>query len=267
MDTIELRKIVGNSDIFGKLKNDDKIFFLNIFDILNNNDINKEEFIFHGFECSFVEGSPKLRVLHLEFPGILLNKEMKIKIKKRREKKISEVIRSMGNYFNVEYDVDLCKKIFEFNDGRVNFPIQIGLEYEENKKPKIKIYLSVNSSDFPLSLFFKIMNIDKRAVMKGFLENSKFDAVAVDFMPDKKSSLKLYPLTSRDSGLLVRISETGEIFSKKSWVRFQGGLGQERFLGNSFFNLPLFLQNRIRKDNLKVSYLCLEGKKKSVYFR
>ncbi len=267
MDKIEVKKIIKNRNISGKIKKTEELFLLEIIEMLDANSFSNAEFTFRGFESSFVESKPNVRLLHLEFPKIGLGKAKKIKISRMREQKIVNVMSAMEAYFGCKYNLNLCQKIFKFNKKNGTFPIQIGLEFERNQKPKIKIYLSVNSAAFSLGLFLRVSEVDNQLDITRRFENSKFDTVAVDFLPGSEFSLKLYPLTAENRGLLVRISREGKIFSRKAWVRFPGGLSAENFAGNEFFNFNLLLHDYIKQAKLKVFYLCLEGSRKSLYFR
>lgn len=222
--------------------------------------------ISQDFEFSFIEGENKIRLNHLLFLDM---REVDGTGKEKMEdriNRISLVAEEIEKRFNVKFDKSIFKKILLFAKKNKKFPLQFGLEYDLELKPKMKIYLSVNAKNFPLKTFCHLIKFNSKIINDIFLGN-KFDTVAIDFLPNGTSLLKLYPLVSENSGLTVRFYDGKKIISKKIWHRIPGGLGMEDFKKSKFLSTPIFLEKYIIKNKIKIAYLCNEKNKKSFYFR
>lgn len=266
MNASETNDLIGNRSVSGDIGDDAKAFFSEVIDTLDGGGFETGNFHGRGFEGSFVEGAPKVRLLHLEFPAKSSGKSEIRKMRSRREVVVIDILRKGGERFSCRYDIGFCEKFFAFNEGNGAFPVQVGLECEASGKPRIKAYLSVNADDFPLEEFCALADIGNVDTIR-FLKDKRFDTVAVDFLPDGRVAVKFYPLISENKGLLVRISDDGSMYSKKSWIRFPQGIDIGNVSKSGFFDVPLSLRDHMAGNGLKVHYLCLENGKGSVYFR
>ncbi len=267
MNGLKARSMIADQDVSGVLGNDERDFFLEVIDALDTEVFDAGTFRSRGFEGSFVEGSPKIRLLHLEFPMDSFETSEIQNIRKCREDMIIGILRMAEQRFSCRYDVDFCETFFAFNTGNGAFPVQVGMEYESGiDGPRLKVYLSINAGPFPLEAFCALSGIDNADTIR-FLQGKRFDTVAVDFLPNGKVAIKFYPLISENKGLLLRISYDGSMSSKKSWIRFPQGIDVGNVSKSGFFDVPLFLRDHIGKSRMKVHYICLENGKRSIYFR
>jgi hypothetical protein len=266
MNESAARDLIGDKSVSGDIGDDTKTFLFELIDILDAEYFDAKRFCRREFEGSFVEDIPKIRLLHLEFPHKVADGDIPVDIRKRREETMIDILRKTGEYFRCRYAVDFCKKFLSFNAENGAFPLQIGLEHEESGKPKVKAYLSVNSGDFPVEKFFLLAGIDAADTMR-FLRGKRFDTVAVDFLSDGKTSIKFYPLSSGNAGLLARLDDDGSIVSRKAWVRFPRGLDIGNISESGFFDVPLSLRDHMERCGMRVSYMCLENGRESIYFR
>ena len=266
MNASAVHDLIGTRSISGVIGEDVKEFFFEVVDTLDKDRFGAENFHSRGFEGSFVEGAPRIRLLHLEFPWKSSAQSTIRKISGEREDVIIDILRKSGERFSCRYDSDFCKNLFTFNEKNGAFPVQLGMECESSGKPKIKAYLSVNAGEFPLEKFCLFAGIDNADTIR-FLKEKRFDTVAVDFLPNGKVAIKFYPLISENKGLLLRISYDGSMSSKKSWIRFPRGLDIGTVSKSGLFDVPLFLREQGGKHGFKVHYICLENGKRSIYFR
>jgi len=242
-----------------------KKFLFEIVDVLNRNTDKKVSFS-NKFEFSLIENEPKIRLLYLDFWQLNLPAQIIKKILKKREIVIISIFQKLSQKFNCFYYLSLLKSFFQFNQKSGLWPIQFGLEYKK-EPPKIKIYLSINGQDFPFNFFCNSFSL-KYKILEKKIGRRKLDAIAIDFLPNGEYIFKFYPLDSHRNGWLYKVSKNSEILSIKKWQRLVWGLTlkgmQEKKLN---VKLSLFLKNFIAKNNLKISYFCQEGNKKSIYFR
>jgi len=246
-----------------EIKNKD--FFLEIIKYLDEK-VEKEYSLRHYFEFSLIENEPRMRLLHLFFWQPNLPLRIVEKIIREREKEIAFIFQKVSRKFKCAYNLSLLQSFFQFNQKFGLWPIQFGLEYKK-EPPKIKIYLSINGQDFPFNFFCNSFNL-KYKILEKKIGQRKLDTIAIDFLPNGEYIFKFYPLDSHRNGWLYRVSKNSEILSIKKWQRLVWGLTlkgmQEKKLN---VKLSLFLKNFIAKNNLKISYFCQEGNKKSIYFR
>lgn len=266
MDRTAACGLIGNRDISGSVGDDERSFFLEVVDVLDMGYSGSDDFHIREFEYSFVESEPMIRLLHLEFPKEEAGKKRLREIRERREAVIADILSMAERNFGCRYDADSCRKMLAFNAGNGSFPVQVGMECRTGGRPKVKVYLSVNAGRFPVKAFCLSMGIDGGRVTRS-LGDRPLDAVAVDFLPGGGISIKLYPLTAENKGLLMRISTDGTVLSRKSWARLPFGLDIGSVSKNGFFDVPLSLRADTERHALRVSYLCLENGKRSVYFR
>ena len=242
-----------------------KKFLLETVDFLDKN-INKKISFYNGFEFSLIEEEPKIRLLHLDFWQPNLSIQDIKKIIKKRETVIASIFQQLNRKFNSAYNLSLLQSFFRFNEKTGLWLIQFGLEYQNKKKPKIKVYLGINKDKFPLKNFCREFCLDYK-LLKQRLKNKKFDTVAVDFLPNSDYDFKFYPLTAQNKGLLYRTSKESKISSVKNWARFPDGLIVDDKKVVNFIKLPTYLYNLIKDNNFKIHYFCQENDKKSIYFR
>ncbi len=247
-----------------KIKN--KKFFFEIINFLDKN-VNKKFSFFNGFEFSFIENQPKVRLLHLDFWYPTLSLSIFKKIIEKREKTIILLFKKFSQKFHCFYSLELLKKFFQFNREEKNFPIQFGFEWNKKSQPRLKVYLSINGINFSLKKFCHEFQLNKLQTQKNFLKNKKFDTIALDFFPHGGYCFKFYPLLTKSKGLLLRINKDSKIISIKKWKRFPKGLEIEDSKVRNFIKLPKYLFTIIKKLDFKVHYLCEENSKKSIYFR
>lgn len=239
--------------------------FLKVVDVLYKLHPNRF-FPFNEFEFSFVAGNDFLRFLHLLFwKPSLTGREIR-KFLKKRGGNIKKVFSILGKKFNCRYNLNLYESLLKFNRESNLWPMQFGLEYDRKEGPKVKIYLSINGKSFSLEKFCITFKLNYKKIKKVFY-NKKFDAIAVDFLPNGKYFFKFYPLSGKNKGLLFRMDKNSKIFSVKTWQRFPGGLSVKNKKKFQFMKLPDFIFKFIKDNNLKIHYLCEENGKKSIYFR
>jgi hypothetical protein len=210
------------------------------------------------FEFSFIEGEERIRFNHLYLQDY--NEEDNFFAERMKKISLAMKMISQENKVKVE-EVILLKLLFFAGRNRL-FPLQFGLACDVTGKIKIKLYLGINGKDFPLDLFMDTLGFK--------VENNrevKLDAIALDFAPNEEAALKLYPLSTRDNGTLLRFTKEGKIFSRKVWCRISKGIEMEKFMKKKFIAVPTFLEKEITENKMKVSYLCVENGKKSFYFR
>ncbi len=210
------------------------------------------------FEFSFIEGEERIRFNHLYLQEY--NEENNFFAE--RIKKISLAMKMISQENKVKVEKDILSKLLFFVGRNRCFPLQFGLACDVTGNIKIKLYLGINGKDFPLDLFLDTLGFK--------LENNrevKLDAIALDFVPNGEAALKLYPLSMKDNGTLLRFTKEGKIVSRKAWCRIPGGIEMEKFMRKKFIAVPIFLEKDIIKNKMKVSYLCTENGKKSFYFR
>ena len=242
-----------------------KNFLLEIIDFLDKN-INKKISFYNGFEFSLIEEEPKIRLLHLDFWQPNLSIQDIKKIIKKRETVIASIFQQLNRKFNSAYNLSLLQSFFRFNEKTGLWPIQFGLEYQNKKKPKIKVYLGINKDKFPLKNFCREFCLDYK-LLKQRLKNKKFDTVAVDFLPNSDYDFKFYPLITQNKGLLYRANKASKIVSVKTWLRFLDGLSGNDEQVHKFIKLPAWFYRILRENNFKIHYFCKENDKKSIYFR
>jgi len=242
-----------------------KKFLLEIVDFLDKG-IDKKVNFFNGFELSLIEGESKIRLLYLSFWQPNLSSANIKKILKERERTIISIFQQISQKFHSRYNLSLLQIFFQFNKKAGHWPIQFGFECQKNSKPKLKVYLSVNSGDFPWEEFCDKFKLNRGILSKKF-KNKKFDTIAIDFSPDKDYCFKFYPLVAIDKGLLYRVDKGSRVTSIKIWLRFPRGLFIDDERINKFIRLPALIYKIIKDNNFKIHYLCEENGRKSIYFR
>ena len=240
-------------------------FLLEIIDYLDKK-VNKEYSFHHDFEFSLIENKPVIRLLHLNFWQPNLSSANIKKILKERERTIISIFQQISQKFHSRYNLSLLQIFFQFNKKAGHWPIQFGFECQKNSKPKLKVYLSVNSGDFPWEEFCDKFKLNRGILSKKF-KNKKFDTIAIDFSPDKDYCFKFYPLVAIDKGLLYRVDKGSRVTSIKIWLRFPRGLFIDDERINKFIRLPALIYKIIKDNNFKIHYLCEENGRKSIYFR
>lgn len=267
MNNIRAKKFINLLSRIWKIK--EVKFLLEIVDFLDKNTDKKLSF-YSDFEFSLIEDEPKVRLLHLNFWQLNLSSKVIKKIIEKREKAILFFFRKISQKFKCSYNSSLPSAFFQYNRENGLWPIQFGLEYQNNSLPIIKIYLSVEErypkrkKEFSLKKFSDFFNLNFQNLNKIF-KNKKFDTIAFDFLPNNRYFLKFYPYSQENQGYLYRILLSSKIHSIKSWQRFPAGLLFEE-ISEKFF-LPLFLRKFIKKNKVKIHYLCQEKNKQSIYFR
>lgn len=264
MDNIQAKKIIGILSKAWSLKN--KKDLSRIVDFLDKG-IDKEVSFYNGFEFSFVENAHQLRLLHLNFwnPDLAINGIRKVI--EIREKTVYSIFKQLHKEFSCCYNLPIYQSFCQFNNENGPWPIQFGLAYQEEAKPKIKVYLSLNEQDskrFPLKNFFCYFNLDFQKLNKLFIKKY-LDVVAIDFLSNNKYLFKFYPYIRKNQGYLYRILPSSRVTSIKSWNRFPDGLLFEG-IPREFCFSPLY-KKIIKINGFKAHYLCKEGNKQSVYFR
>jgi hypothetical protein len=263
MNNIQAKKIVTLLAQKWKIKN--KKFFFELVEFLDKN-VNKKYSFYNGFEFSWIEKEPKIRLLHLDFWKTNLSRSSIEKILKKRTKSIVSIFNKFTKQFNCSYKLSLLKKFLKFNKAINRWPVQFGFEYQKKMKPKLKVYLSVNGDRFPMRTFCNEFNLNYKLLNRKF-NDKKFDAIAIDFLPNNDYCFKFYPIKNKNEGFLFRITKNSETISVKKWKRFPEGLSIKDKRVINFIKLPKFLYKIIKKNNLKVHYLCEENGKRSIYFR
>ncbi len=262
---MDLKKAKKTIDVISeKWKIDQVDFFKEVLDKLwveeKKNDSVQE------FEFSLVEKKEKIRWNHLYFLSTDVSNIEKARQREKRRTTIQATVKMIERRLATIYNGKILEKVLLFFEENEKFPLQFGLEYGDDKKPKIKIYLSINGEKFPLRKFCEAVGTDPENIAEIYGQE-KLDTVAVDFLPAGKFSLKLYPLISKNFGTLVRISEKETVVSKKIWRRFPKGILLEKTKNSNFSFIPIFLRDYIISSKIRVHYLCLEGQTRSLYFR
>jgi hypothetical protein len=265
MKKTTVKKIIKKSSLMGEIKPDEVNFFCRLADVLDESRFPKKDFESREFEISFLENSPKLRLLHLEFWQPDKSAERKKEILKLREDNILEIVQMIEKNFDCNYDLKSMEELFGFNRKESSWPIQFGIEFAAGLKPKIKIYLSINGAKFSLKKFCEEFNLKNSLWLK--LKKYKFDTVAMDFSEKRKVAFKFYPFTGKTEGLLLRIGKQSEIISQKVWLRLPGGINMHKMKQLNFMDISRELEDFIVENKLKIRYLCYEADKKSLYFR
>jgi len=264
MNVVQAKKLIINL-LKRKSKSKNEKFFLNIADLLDEG-VDKKLSFASDFEFSLNNGESNLRLLHLDFcvSGLIIRKVKKII--EKREKIINTVFQKISQKFNCHYNLKTLESFFSFNKKNGPWPIQFGFECQKNSKPKLKVYLSVNGSDFPWEEFCDRFKLNRGILNKKF-KNKRFDTVAIDFSSDSGYCFKFYPLIAINKGLLCRVNKNSKIISIKKWRRFPDGLAARDKRISNFIKLPPNLYKIIENNDFKTHYLCEENGKKSVYFR
>ena len=135
MNKIQTRKIIFELAKERRLRKVEPL--LEIIDFLDKK-TNKRLFFLNEFEFSFIEKTPKIRLLHLNFwqqnlPALIVKK-----ILKKREKTTISIFQKLSQKFNCFYNSFLLQSFFRFNKKIGPWPVQFGLEYNGKSKPKIK---------------------------------------------------------------------------------------------------------------------------------
>ena len=242
-----------------------KNFLLEIIDFLDKN-VDKKTSFSNEFEFSLIENESQIRLLHLNFWPLNLPIQIVKKILKKRKTVIISIFQQLNRKFNSAYNLSLLQSFFRFNEKTGLWLIQFGLEYQNKKKPKIKVYLGINKDKFPLKKFCREFCLDYK-LLKQRLKNKKFDTVAVDFLPNSDYDFKFYPLITQNKGLLYRANKASKIVSVKTWLRFLDGLSGNDEQVHKFIKLPAWFYRILRENNFKIHYFCKENDKKSIYFR
>ena len=263
MNNIQTKRFITFLAKKWEIKN--KKFLLEIVDFLDKN-IDKKTSFSNEFELSLIENEPKIRLLHLFFWRPNLSIQIIKKILKKREAAIISVFNQFNWQFNCSYNLSLFQIFFQFNKKAGLWPIQFGFECQKNLKPKLKVYLSVNGSNFSWEEFCDKFKLNRGILSKKF-KNKKFDTVAIDFSLDKNYCFKFYPLIAINRGLLYRVDKNSKIISIKKWRRFPDGLTVDDKRISNFIKLPPNLYKIIENNDFKTHYLCEENGKKSIYFR
>ncbi len=220
--------------------------------------------VVQAFEFSFLEDTEMIRVNHLYFAD--MGEKHSDAVRRERKEKIISVVRTVGQKYSMKFDECSFGNVLAFSDSDDRFPLQFGLEYGRNERLRIKLYFSIDGLSFPSQSFCDTIGLGYGESVEAYAENG-FDTVAVDFLPDGKTRLKVYPLSSRHSGTLLRFSESGVVVSKKVWQRIPEGVNARQFLESGFLSVPDILGKYMVENRLRISYLCEERGKRSVYFR
>lgn len=242
-----------------------KGFFLKVIKILHKS-ADQETTASNEFEFSLIDKEPNLRVLHLCFwkPN-LTKQEIGIIIKKRGLSFIY-IFKYLKQKFNAFYNLSLFRSLIEFDQKNGQFPVQFGMEYSNGFLPKIKVYLSVNRAIFNLKEFCLCFNLAYGSLKKES-GDYYFDAIGIDLLPDGKFYFKFYPLQHFHRGALCRIDKESKKLSVKFWERFPQKLTLFQYDKMNYMKLPPFVRDFFKKMDLRVSYLSIENKKRSLYFR
>lgn len=235
-------------------------FFLKIIDFLYLNN-NQNKSIANEFEFSFVEKKLSIRILHLNFPkpSMLLSEEAK------RKKMILSLFKKIGREFETSYNTQICNSLFDFNRNYGCWPIQFGFEHIQDIAPKLKVYLSINSKHFSIKKFCDFFKLSSKSLSPLFV-GKKFDAIAIDFLPNNNYFIKIYTI-SRNKGKLFRIDDKSQVKSIKQYWRFPAGIDINKIDKKFVFRIDEKVVNFIVKNDSKIHYFCVEGKRKSIYLR
>jgi hypothetical protein len=244
-------------------------FLFEIVDFLDKK-VNKKISFSNEFEFSLIEGEPKIRLLHLNFWQPDLSIPTIKKILKKKEAIITFIFQKISQKFKSSYNFFILKSLFQFNQKNGLWPIQFGLECQKNFQPKLKIYLSLierKKERFSLKKFCEHFQL-KYQILRKKIKGRKFDTTAIDFLPQNRVFLKIYPFREKNKGVkgvLWRVSSSSQIGSKKVWQRFPEGVNIEKF--SDKIKIDSFIKKFIKENNFKVHYFCLEKNKPSIYFR
>lgn len=263
MDRIFAKKLLALLSV--PLKRENVKTVSEIIDLLGKDPLEKICF-YSGFEFSFVENDESLRLLHLSFLREGVSQEDVKKFKKKRHDDVLRVFRIIGSRFDSNYDFPALSMFLEFNERVGSLPLQVGMECRKGPSFKIKVYLSCNANRFPLEIFCKDFGLDYEILKKNF-RNRKFDAVAIDFMPDGAIFFKFYPLVARNAGLLCRFDGKSNMLSIKKWKRFPEGLPINNGMAHEYMQSMPHIHAFAKENACKIHYICEEKGKKSVYLR
>ncbi len=184
--------------------------------------LDKNNSRWNTFEGSLVSFEKKIRLLHLNFYKPSLAPSLIKKAKKRRKDSIINIFTFLNQEFDVEYNKKLLGQVLALNQG-ISWPLQFGFEKTRKVPPKLKIYFSlVDEKGFidqrlifdrlkKLCLVFKF----SWSGLKDEFKDNDFDALAVDFLPNGKASLKVYPFYQPPQLYLTEIREIYQNFFKK----------------------------------------------------
>lgn len=229
---------------------------------------------FDGFEFSLVENEEKIRLLHLHFLEAGLPLRMVKNTIESRQARVNALCVKLRRIFGGNYDISLLRLLFEFNMAQGPWPVQVGLEFQGRTRPKLKVYLSLDGrnpdikKEFSLEKFCGMFGLDP-ARLKKIFDNSSFDALAVDLLPDGRRFFKFYPYIEEKngciSGYLYRFYASSRLHSTKLWYNFPQG-----FISNDLLREVTF-RNRfigyLKDSQFRVHYLTEENNIKGLYFR
>ena len=250
-----------------------KKFLLELIDFLNNS-VDKEINAFHEFEFSLIEKQSKIRLLHLAFYQHNLSIQNIKKNFEKRETTIISIFQKLNQNFNCSYNLSLLQSFFYFNQKFGFWPIQFGLEYQKRSHLKIKVYLSIQEGCLIaqkekkyFKFFCQYFNLNYKVLIKTFCNKKdvKLDTIAIDFFHNNQYCFKFYPFYKENQGYLYRVLPSSKIDSKKKWQRFLRAITAEKIINELKINKQI--KNIIIKNKFKIKYLCLENKRKSIYFR
>lgn len=248
-----------------KLKAKEKRILFNAIGLMDKN-IDRKLSPVNEFEFSVIANEPKIRFVHLSFWQKGLDSAKLAIVLSKRQEIIKYLARWLGLKFKCIYDFSFCEDFLKFNEENGCWPVQVALEHFPGAKPKIKVYLGINAQEFPLQKFCKHFGLDYRE-LKGVVGRRRLDTVGLDLLPDGKEIIKFYPLTAPNKGFLYRVNGGLGVSSIKIWLKFPRGLSINDAEKSGFKILPAPIRNFIKKNNLKIRYLCEERGKKSVFFR
>lgn len=173
-----------------------------LFDMLGllEKGISQEHSESSAFELSFIPGKKEIRLLSLFFPSQGINNSDAEKVTGIRVRSINNAFEYANTAFKLGADIHklgLLIKLFRYT----GWPFQFGIKLNR-KHSKVTLYVSI--TDYQNMSFRRkaallrrlkrvcaIINVDWSLVKAKFGE-TKFDVIAIDFLPNKCHTLKIY---------------------------------------------------------------------------
>ena len=243
-----------------------KKLLFSIIDILSI-DRFKSKYIFDSdFEFSLLENNDNIRMLHLLFwKDKISQRNINIFIKNRQEG-IIEIFKNINENFHREYNIEILKFFFAFNQKYCFYPVQFSLEYNRDLLFTIlKVYLSITFQKFPLEKFTKLFGF-RYNFLKKIFHNKQYDAIAIDFLENGDYKFKFYAI-SNNHGFLYRVERPFKIISIKNYIRIPEGIPLSKIPLVFAFKIDKNIKKFIKRQGFKIHYLAKEKNVKSCYFR
>jgi hypothetical protein len=212
---------------------------------------------FNTFEFSFVYPENNIRLLHINFYKSHTPIKLSAALKFRMDS-LMDIFKYANHRLKLKYDLETLRDTFLLAED-ILCPIQFGCEVNMSAAPIMKEYFSVIDSEDCLHLLKKVcllLGLNFQKLEKEFVSALPLDTIGIDFLPNGRRNLKIYPyyqqpfnlsdirkayqryrssndqflepfmawirqIPLRHIGFLCRVSKDSEIDSVKIWTRME----------------------------------------------